>query len=122
NAAATDDGEYVVGRHRVELANRTVCSDAGAGERSRALGRERADGDQITFVRHAHQVGITARPLDAEVARRLRAQVIIAAFGHRARAAAKPWVDDYVGADDGTFDLSAQFDHLAADLMPHRDG
>jgi hypothetical protein len=73
-------------------------------------------------VRHAHQVGIPAGQLQAEVARAAHAQVVVAALAGGAGAAADPGVDHHALADRQALHLGADLDHLAADLVAQVTG
>jgi hypothetical protein len=104
----------------VELADRPVGRDAGAGIGGGACRLERADRHQVARMRHAHQVGVAAGQLDAQVAHRASAQVLVATLAHQARAAAQPGIDDDLVAELHALHVGADFDDLTADLVAHR--
>ena len=120
DTAAADDRDVVVRAHRRELAQGTEGGDAGTGERGGTFRRERADRHQVARVRHTHKVGVATGELDAQCVRGARAQMLVAAFAHRAGAATEPRVDDHPVAQRHAQRVGAELDHFAADLVAHR--
>src|SRR5579863_6155542 len=91
-AGADHDHRLTRAHSGVELAKRAVGGDAGAGEGSRLLGRERAEAQEIPRVRYQDMVRISAGSVHAEEAR-LGTELLLAMVADCAFAATDPRMD-----------------------------
>ena len=116
--AGADDDHRLLLQHRPDFFQRAVGRDARTGERRSALGRDIADIEQITRVRHQQVIGIAAgtEHPDAEWG---AAHLFFAGPADGAFAAAEPGMHQPAVADLHALGVRADRDHFADIFVAH---